>query len=279
MTTIILQGPILTADAARELANELNGTIEPRADHIRIITDNALPLERLGELRARAGFDINLLPEDFVPANARLLISDMDSTLINIECVDEIADFVGVKAQVAAITTAAMRGEMDFETSLQKRVALLKGLDASALQHVYDERLQLSPGAEALIDGLRKADVQIALVSGGFTFFTERLQKRLGLDFTLANRLEVEGGRITGQVNGSIVGAEAKAAFLVEVCDQLGIRPRQAIAVGDGANDLKMLNLAGLSVAFRGKPAVQAAAHVALNHSGLDGILAFLDEE
>lgn len=277
MTTIILQGPALDSAAARELADRLGGTTEERADHIRVETDRPLQPDQLVELRGQAAFDINPVPERFDPAAVRLLISDMDSTLINIECVDEIADFVGVKEEVSAITAAAMRGEIDFETSLQRRIALLRGLEAGALQQVYDERLQLNPGAETLIEGLRLRGIKFALVSGGFTFFTQRLRERLGLDFTLANELEIEQGKLTGRINGAIVGARAKEEFLAGLCDSLGIGHHQAIAVGDGANDLKMLGLAGLSVAYRAKPAVQAATRVALNHSGLDGILAFLD--
>jgi phosphoserine phosphatase len=203
----------------------------------------------------------------------------MDSTLINIECVDEIADFVGVKPQVSAITEAAMRGEINFETSLRQRVALLEGLDVSALERVYHERLQLNPGAEALLAGLRDRGVKVALVSGGFTFFTHRLQARLGLDFTLANELRVKENKLQGAVEGSIVGAEAKASYLLELCRELGIEPSQAIAMGDGANDLRMLGLAGLGVAYHAKPTVRAQTHVAINQGGLDTVLDFLWRE
>lgn len=277
MTTLILQGSALTPDLAGEIAGILRGDLEPRATHHRVITAAAPPPEAIAALRQRYPVDINALPPEFKPGAVRLLLSDMDSTLINIECVDEIADFIGVKPQVAAITAAAMRGELDFETSLRRRVALLKGLDATALEHVYHERLRLNPGAEALVEGLHARDAKFALVSGGFTFYTDRLRARLGLDYTLANDLEITQGRITGQVHGAIVGAEAKAEFLLRLCGELKIRPAQAIAVGDGANDLKMLHQAGLGVAYRAKPAVQAAAQVVLNHSGLDGILAFLE--
>ena len=202
----------------------------------------------------------------------------MDSTLINIECVDEIADFVGVKPQVAAITAAAMRGEIDFATSLTRRVALLKGLERDALEHVYRERLRLNPGAETLLAGLRARGIHFALVSGGFTFFTSRLKERLQIDFTLANELEIVDGRLTGAVIGEIVGAQAKSDFLHHLCADLGIAPGQAIAVGDGANDLQMLQAAGLGVAYHAKAVVQAQADIALNHSGLDGILALLQD-
>jgi len=203
-----------------------------------------------------------------------LVAMDMDSTLITIECIDEIADFCGLKAEVAAITEASMRGEIkDFNESLRRRVALLKGLDASALERVYDERLQLSPGAEAMLAGAKAAGLRTLLVSGGFTFFTEKLKARLDLDFTNANTLEIVDGKLTGNVLGEIVNADVKARTLRETCAKLGIVPAQAIVMGDGSNDLKMMAEGGLSVAFRAKPVVRAAASVALNYVGLDGLL------
>ena len=203
----------------------------------------------------------------------KLVAMDMDSTLITIECIDEIADMQGLKPQVAAITEAAMRGELDFAASLKQRVALLEGLDASALQRVYDERLKLSPGAEAMLAAVQKAGLKTLLVSGGFTFFTERLKERLGLDYTHANELEIVDGKLTGKVLGGIVDAEEKQRTVERVCAQMGITPAQAIVMGDGANDLKMMGIAGLSVAFRAKPVVRSQADVALNFVGLDGLL------
>ena len=203
----------------------------------------------------------------------KLVAMDMDSTLITIECIDEIADMQGLKPQVATITEAAMRGELDFAASLKQRVALLEGLDASALQRVYDERLKLSPGAEAMLAAVQKAGLKTLLVSGGFTFFTERLKERLGLDYTHANALEIIDGKLTGKVLGGIVDAEEKQRTVERVCAELGITPSQAIVMGDGANDLKMMGIAGLSVAFRAKPVVRSQADVALNFVGLDGLL------
>ncbi|AQR72055.1 phosphoserine phosphatase SerB [Janthinobacterium sp. LM6] len=203
----------------------------------------------------------------------KLVAMDMDSTLITIECIDEIADMQGLKPQVAAITEAAMRGELDFSASLKQRVALLEGLDASALQRVYDERLKLSPGAETMLAAVQKAGLKTLLVSGGFTFFTERLKERLGLDYTHANELEIVDGKLTGKVLGGIVDAEEKQRTVERVCAEMGIAPSQAIVMGDGANDLKMMGIAGLSVAFRAKPVVRSQADVALNFVGLDGLL------
>jgi phosphoserine phosphatase len=182
----------------------------------------------------------------------------------------------GLKPQVSAITEAAMRGELDFSESLKRRVALLEGLPVEALGRVYEERLRISPGGEAMLEAVQAAGLKTLLVSGGFTFFTERLKTRLGLDYVHANVLEAEGGVLTGRVVGGIVDAEEKMRTVQRVCAELGIDPRQAIVMGDGANDLKMMGIAGLSVAFRAKPVVRAQADVALNFTGLDGLLAIL---
>ena len=206
----------------------------------------------------------------------KLVAMDMDSTLITIECIDEIADMQGLKPQVAEITEAAMRGEIEFRESLLRRVALLKGLNAGALQRVYDERLKLSPGAERMLDKIKAAGMKTLLVSGGFTFFTDRMKQRLGLDYTHSNQLEIVDGKLTGNVIGDIVDAEEKKCTVERVCKELGIMPSQAIVMGDGANDLKMMSIAGLSVAFRAKPVVRAQADVALNFVGLDGVLNLL---
>lgn len=206
-------------------------------------------------------------------ADFRLLAMDMDSTLITIECIDEIADMQGLKPQVAEITEAAMRGEIEFRESLTRRVALLKGLDAAALQRVYDERLKLSPGAEKMLQAVKAAGLKTLLVSGGFTFFTDRIKERLGLDYAHSNRLEIEDGKLTGRVIGGIVDAEEKKNTVLRVCREIGASPAQAIVMGDGANDLAMMGVAGLSVAFRAKPVVRTQADVALNFAGLDGIL------
>ena len=203
----------------------------------------------------------------------KLVAMDMDSTLITIECIDEIADMVGLKTQVAAITEAAMRGEIEFPESLSRRVALLKGLDASALQSVYQERVKLSPGAENMLSAMRQAGLKTLLVSGGFTFFTDRIKKKLALDYSHANVLEIADGKLTGRVIGTVVDADEKQRTLERVCAELGISPSQSIVMGDGANDLKMMRIAGMSVAFRAKPLVRAQADVALNFTGLDGIL------
>ncbi|MEK6749378.1 MAG: phosphoserine phosphatase SerB [Pseudomonadota bacterium] len=276
MATIIVQGGA-TAQMVEKMLDVLGGELVTRHGYWRIHTRKTPTHQTIRELRNKYPIDINLLPRDFDSHQVRLVLTDMDSTLINIECIDEIADFANVKPQVAAITGAAMRGELDFKASLTQRVALLEGLSADVLERVYTERLKLNPGTEALIAGLKLHHIRVALVSGGFTFFTQRLHQRLGLDFSRANVLEVVEGKLTGRIADGIIGAQEKAEFLLQVCAELGITPQQAIAVGDGANDLLMMHEAGVGVAYRAKPKVQAEACCVLNHVGLDGILGLLE--
>ncbi|MBL0419468.1 phosphoserine phosphatase SerB [Ramlibacter sp. AW1] len=207
-----------------------------------------------------------------------LIAFDMDSTLINIECVDEIADAAGRKAEVAAITEAAMRGEIaDFKDSLRRRVALLKGVQEEHLHHVFTQRLQLNPGATALVDACKAAGLKTLLVSGGFTFFTDRVRDRLGIDFVRSNVLEIQDGGLTGRLVdqdwGDICDGAEKRRMLLATCEQLGIPPSRAIAVGDGANDLPMMGAAGLSVAYHAKPKVREQAMVSIEQGGLDRLL------
>jgi phosphoserine phosphatase len=214
-------------------------------------------------------------------AHFKLIAFDMDSTLINIECVDEIADIVDRKAEVAAITEAAMRGEIaDYKDSLRRRLALLAGVPEAALQKVYDERLQLNPGVEAFVAACRGAGLKTLLVSGGFTFFSERIRQRLQLDFARANTLGVAHGKLTGTLFdrpwGDIVDGAEKKRVLLEVCELMGIGPEQAIAVGDGANDLPMMKAAGLSIAYHPKPAVLEQAMLSITRGGMDRALELL---
>jgi phosphoserine phosphatase len=280
MTTynLVVQSPALSSDLIEQAAAiaEASGVqrIGTTAARLLAVNDSA-------EIRAEilAWGERNLVDTAYVVAGTRLsdckvLAMDMDSTLINIECIDEIAAFGGVKEQVASITEAAMRGEIkDFSESLTRRVAFLKGLSSDVLQSVYEQKLRLNPGAEQLVATAKQAGLKVLLVSGGFTFFTEKLKARIGLDAAHANVLGAENGLLTGQVVGRILDAQGKADTLRAFAQDCGATADQIIAIGDGANDLKMLGLAGYSVAYRAKPVVRAQAKFALNVAGLDGVL------
>ena len=222
---------------------------------------------------ARAKLDWGFVEEGRTLADFRLLAMDMDSTLIGIECIDEIADFAGRKAEVAAVTASAMRGEIDWPESLRQRVAALKGLDESALERVYAERLRFNPGAERLVAAARAAGVKTLLVSGGFTYFTDRVRDRLQLDYAYSNFLDARDGKLAGTVSGPLVDAAGKAAHVARLKAELGLDARQVLAIGDGANDLPMLAQAGTSIAYHAKPIVKEKATYALDFSGLDGVL------
>jgi phosphoserine phosphatase len=277
-TNLIIQGLEVATQDLKQLAKLAH------ASRIEAINQQAFRLthadvasrEPVTAYCAQAQLDYGFVPQSRKLAEFGLAVMDMDSTLITIECIDEIADMMNLKPQVSTITAAAMRGKIDFAESLRRRVALLDGLPEAALERVYRERLQLSPGAEAMLAGFKAAGIKTLLVSGGFTFFTERLKARLGLDYTASNTLEIVGGKLTGRVLGDIVDADGKAAWLNRIREQLGLQRHQVVAIGDGANDLKMLAAAGVSVAYKAKPVVQAQADYALNYVGLDGVLNLL---
>ena len=277
MSILVLQGPEATALKAAALA-ELSGAAAPEALGV---ARDARAWRLRGATRREgvaAWCDAQQLDHAWLPAGRRfaelkLLAMDMDSTLITIECIDEIGGFINKKDEIAAITAQAMRGEIDFPASLRRRVALLAGLDEDVLQDVYDEKLRLSPGAEHLITHCKQHGVKLLLVSGGFTFFTERLKERLGLDQTLSNVLEIVDGKLSGRVLGTIVDGDAKAAKFRQMAQRLGATREQTVAIGDGANDLKMMAEAGTSIAWRAKPVVRAKAACVLNYAGLDGVI------
>ncbi|MBU3577924.1 phosphoserine phosphatase SerB [Polynucleobacter sp. UK-Kesae-W10] len=240
-------------------------------------TKQPIPVAQRESLRAIAGqyqTDLCFIKPNLMPGDIRVLAMDMDSTLINIECIDEIADFTGKKSAVAQITEATMRGEIqDFKESLRRRVALLEGVHADALEAVYRERLRPNPGAIELLAGANQRGLYTLLVSGGFTFFTEKLRAQLGFKQTQANTLEIINGKLTGKVLGDIVDGSAKAAHLDEACRLLACSKENAITMGDGANDLIMMNGSGISVAYRAKPVVKEKADAAFDHVGLDAAL------
>lgn len=270
---LVIQGADVSTPDLKHLA-KLSG-----ASRIERIADTAFRLhdarqaDGIAAACERAQLDYAFVPEDRRLADFRLLVMDMDSTLITIETIDELADLVGLKPQVAEITARAMRGEIEYDESLRNRVALLAGLDETALDRVYEERLKLSPGAEELLAAAKRAGIRTLLVSGGFTRITERLRPRLGLDYTYANTLETSNGKLTGTIVGRIVNADGKRGELMRVRDALGIDRAQIIAIGDGANDLKFMGEAGVSVAYHAKPIVRGQATHAVNHVGLDGVL------
>ena len=264
-----LSGRIIlgNADINGQACIEFSARGEPNsADELR---------QSLLKLAGEQNIDIAYQEDNIFRRSRQLVVFDMDSTLIDAEVIDELAVEAGVGEQVAAITEAAMRGEVDFKQSFVQRVALLEGLSEGVLQTVA-KRLRLNDGAEYLLKSLNQLGFKTAIVSGGFTFFARHLQKQLGVDYVYANELDVVKGVVTGNVVGEIIDGQRKAEILVEIANKLGLSLEQVIAVGDGANDLAMLNIAGLGIAFRAKPLVKASAKQAISNVGLDGILYLL---
>jgi len=270
---LVLQGAPLPGDALSEIV-ALTG-----ASHVVTLGPSAWRLTRAAEQPqvqpwcAQRSLDFAWVPEERRLAGLRLVAMDMDSTLVTIESIDEMGDMLGIKDRIAALTAQAMRGEIDYAQSLRRRVALLAGLEEAALEQICEQRMHLSPGAEALVRGCRERGIRTLLVSGGFNFFTAWLQQRLGIDEALSNVLDIERGRLTGRLRGAIVDGRAKAAKLREEMHRLGLRREQALAIGDGANDIPMMSEAGTSVAYRAKPAVREQATHALDFAPLDGVL------
>jgi phosphoserine phosphatase len=274
---LIIQGPQIESSDLKALAKASG------ASAIERIADTAFRLHDANEtgdiaaLCERARLDFAFVPEGRRLADFRLLVMDMDSTLITIETIDELADLVGLKREVAAITEQAMRGEIEYNESLRRRVAVLKGLDESALKRVYDERVRLSPGAETLLAAAKKHGIKTLLVSGGFTHVTKLLKPQLGLDYTHSNTLAVEGGKLTGDIVGDIVNADGKRSELLRVRALLGVAREQIIGIGDGANDLKFMAECGVSVAYHAKPIVRGQTTHAVNFGGLDAVVNFFN--
>lgn len=237
---------------------------------------NQAPIAKVQQFCAEQSFDCAHVSDRHLIQNFGLCVMDMDSTLISIECIDEIADMMGIKPQISAITERAMSGELDFAQSLKQRVQLLEGLLESDLMRVLNERLTLNPGAALWIETCKKNNITTLLVSGGFTFFADRVKALLGLDYAISNTLEIIDGKLTGHILGDIVDAQTKANKLIKLRNTLGLTSEQTIAIGDGANDLKMMAVAGLGIAYHAKPIVQAQATYALNYVGLDGVIGLL---
>lgn len=254
------------------IANKVfgNNNWQKNSHCISSIQDKSLNLEAV---RKTFKIDINRLPQDFSYEKVGLFISDMDSTLINIECIDEIADFANLKQKVSEITESAMQGKLDFKQSLYKRVSLLKNLPIQVLQEVFETRLQVNSGGEHLIQFLKQKKIKIALVSGGFTFFVNKLQQQLALDTVLANELEIKDKKLTGKVTGAVIDAQAKADFLKSLCQKHQLNLKNTIAIGDGVNDLLMMEEAGLSIAFHAKEAVRKKCDIVIDFGRLDTVI------
>lgn len=271
---LVVQGPSVTRRHLETLSKMTGATGTARIGPEAFRLEGALEREGVAAYCEGAQLDFGFVTPNACLADFRLVAFDMDSTVITIECVDELGDLAGVKDEVAAITAAAMHGDIEYKESLRRRVALLEGLPEGALERVYVERLQLTHGMDALMARLQGLDTRTMLVSGGFTYFTDRLKARLGFDLTASNVLEVAEGRLTGRLVGAVLDADGKAAALRAARDALGLVPAQVLAIGDGANDLVMMAEAGVSIAYRAKPLVREKATYCLNHVGLDGVLA-----
>jgi phosphoserine phosphatase len=270
---LIIQGLEIENRDLRELAKLAGANDIERITGQAFRLKNANRRDQVPEYCAEARLDFAFVEQAVRLGDFGLVAMDMDSTLLAIESIDEIADMHGVKPQVSEITQRTMRGEIVFAESLRQRTALLRDLDEDALQRVYDERVRLSPGAEKMLLRMKSAGIRTMVISGGFTFFTDRIKAKLSLDYAAANTLEVADGKLTGKVLGEIIGAHGKAEVLKKVRDELGLKREQVIAIGDGANDLKMMEEAGVSIAYHAKPIVQENATYAINHVGLDGVV------
>jgi phosphoserine phosphatase len=276
VATLVAPHPIISPAIVAQAANVLSGSETQllgagmAAD---IFFNGDAQAARAKLLRHFDRYPIDVIVQPVATRRKKLLVADMDSTMITIECIDELADFVGKKAEVSRVTDAAMRGELDFIAALDARVALLKGLPVATLQQCYDERVRYSPGAKTLIQTLEAQGCKTVLVSGGFTFFTHRVRDHLGFSIDLSNTLDIDGEVLVGTVSRPIVDATVKRTTLHDQCTQLGLSTAEAVAIGDGANDIPMIEAAGLGVAYRAKPKTEAAADASLNHADLTALL------
>ena len=275
---LVVQGRAITVAHLTHIHRLIGGNTQfmQIAEHAYYLPTNLTDVTATKTFCSEQKIDWALVPDAQRLSHFGLCVMDMDSTLINIECIDEIADMMNLKPQVSAFTEQSMRGELDFAASLKARVALLKGLPETALQRVIDERLQANPGAHEWIAACKANNIKTMVVSGGFTLFANHVKTMLGLDYAVANTFEIIDGKLTGNILGDIVDADRKALELVELRDELGLKADQTIAIGDGANDLKMMAAAGVGIAYHAKPVVQQQAMYALNNTGLEGAIYLL---
>jgi phosphoserine phosphatase len=260
---------------AKKVALHINGELEARKSHYRVHTKSNFEIENL---RSHHSVDLNIFNQGFDYDNIKLMVSDMDSTLISIETIDEVARQVGLSNEVSFITEEAMQGQLDFSESFKKRLSILKGVGTESFNEVYKNKMELNPGASELVKFLKSIKIKTALVSGGINFFAEKVSDVLGIDTYRANDVEIKNEALTGKVIGAVVDAKAKANYIEELCNYYGLSPKQVIAIGDGANDLEMMKLAGLSVAYHGKPILKKSCNIQINFGGLDSLIDFFDK-
>ena len=272
MKTLVLHS--LETSAAKKLALELRGEIEVRKSHFRIHTKKDFDIENF---RPSNNFDLNIFDNNFDYQNIKLMVSDMDSTLITVETIDEVAKEVGLKDEISLITEAAMKGHLDFTESFNKRLSILKGVSNSSFESVYNKKVKLSPGAKKLINYFKSNQIRTAVVSGGLRFFAEKLQSQLGIDNCRANNVEIINQSITGNVIGNVIDAKEKAKYIDELCDQYKLKNDQVIAIGDGANDIEMMKVAGLSVAYHAKPILKQYCDIQINYGSLASLIDFFE--
>ncbi len=271
--TLIVHGHDLKT--AEKIAINIMGELETRKNHFRVHTRINFEIENL---RSNNIVDINIINHSFNYDDIKLMVSDMDSTLISIETIDEVAKEVGLSNEVSLITEEAMQGHLDFSESFKKRLSILKGARTESFNEVYENKLKLNPGARELINFFKSNSIKTALVSGGINYFAVRVKKQLGIDTYRANEVEINNGALTGEVVGHVVDAQAKAKYIDDLCEHYDLDPNQVIAIGDGANDLEMMKLAGLSVAYRGKPILKKNCNIQINYGGLDSLIDFFDK-
>ena len=270
--TLIVHGNDLKT--AEKIALNLTGELESRKNHFRVHTKINFEIENL---RSNNIVDLNIFDRSFDYDDIKLMVSDMDSTLISIETIDEIAKEVGLSNEVSLITEEAMQGHLDFSESFKKRLSILKGARTESFNEVYEDKLKLNPGAQELVNFFKSNDIKTALVSGGIDYFADKVKKQLGIDTYRANEAEIKNEALTGRVVGHVIDAKAKAKYISELCGHYQLDPNQVIAIGDGANDLEMMKLAGLSVAYHGKPILKKNCDIQINYGGLDSLLNFFD--
>ena len=273
MQTLIVHGHNI--ETAKKVALDINGELEAKKSHYRVHTKSNFEIENL---RSHHSVDLNIFDQGFDYDNIKLMVSDMDSTLISIETIDEVARQVGLSNEVSFITEEAMQGELDFSESFKKRLSILKGVGTESFNEVYKNKMELNPGASELVQFLKSIKIKTALVSGGINFFAEKVSDVLGIDTYRANDVEIKNEALTGKVLGAVIDAKAKANYIKELCNYYGLSPQQVIAIGDGANDLEMMKLAGLSVAYHGKPILKKSCNIHINFGRLDILIDFFDK-